>query len=356
MDISLLNENFKRSKLIENWSSLVWTERYASNGDFELVSSNISEIMSLLPLEGEDGRPTLVALDGSDVPMVVETHKIEKKKNNPPQIVTTGRSFETVMDRRTTVTSVTSGSPRTDVQITSSSISEAVRIVAAFVIEGGVPAVEDKILEINLLNSVSETGASNKYLVEPKELYSWMIETLALGPYGLRSELGPSNTQIAVIIYKGVDKSEEVVFSVELEQFDDAEYLLSMLGQKNVMITATTNGMEFSYVSDTIPSGLNRSVAFQDLASEINVPAGPELTNLTINRGKVALASLLPIALFSGGIAENIGSGYGSIYSLGDIVTLQGEYGLSQKARVAEFIRSQDASGYKAYPTFEAVV
>jgi hypothetical protein len=121
------------------------------------------------------------------------------------------------------------------------------------------------------------------------------------------------------------------------------------------MITSTENGMEFSTMG-TDPSGLSRRVSFQDLSSEITVPAGTDLTNLTINKGKVSLADMLPTALFSGGVSASIGEGYNSLYFLGDVVKLQGEYGLSQDARVAEFVRTEDTTGYKAYPTFEAAI
>lgn len=356
MDISILNSNYKRQRLIENWSSLVWSERYSTNGDFEMVSPNISEIVSLLPLGGPEDPPTLVAVDDSDVPMVVESHKIEKPKNGPPQITTTGRSFETVFDRRVTIFSVASDMPRTETKIASTSVSGLVHNVASDIVVTGTPNAKDKIPEINLLNSITgDAGDEVQYVIEPKELYEWMTETLALENYGLRAELGPSNTQIAVIIYNGVDRSKEVVFDVALDQIDDASYILSKLGSKNVMITATKNGMEYSNTG-TDPSGLSRRVAFQDLSSEISYPVGADLTSLTINRGKVALADLLPVALFSGGIAEDLSAGYGSTYSLGDIVTLQGEYGLAQQARIAEFVRTQDNTGYKAYPTFESIV
>ena len=182
-----------------------------------------------------------------------------------------------------------------------------------------------------------------------------MIETLALGKYGLKSTLPLAEAnQIAVQIYKGADRRVTLVFDVSLDQLDEATYFLTMFGYKNTMITSTTNGME---VSSTGPefSGLSRRVDFQDVSSEVTLPAGADLTQLTINKGKVALADRLPTALFTGGVAAEIGDGYNSAYFLGDIVTLAGEYGLSQDARVAEFVRTQDATGKKSYPTFEAV-
>lgn len=354
MDLSVLNSDFQREQLIEGWRSLVWTERYSTHGDFELTSHNISETLSLLPLGDWDAPPTLVAIDDSDVPMVVESHTIKKPKNGPPEISTTGRSFETVLDRRVTIRAVTPAAKRLEWRISAQSAAIAAYEAAKAIIVDGDATALDIIPEISLFNSVTDLFPAQEFPVEPKELYAWMLETLALGKYGLRSELPVSAGDIAVIIYEGTDRLEEVVFSVALDQFEEASYLLSKLGYKNVMITSTTNGMEFSHMG-TDPSGLIRRVGFQDLSSEITVPVGADLTALTINKGKVALASLLPVSLFSGGLSQSISAGYGSTYFLGDLVRLQGEYGLSQDARVAEFVRTEDTTGLKAYPTFEAV-
>jgi hypothetical protein len=353
MELSVLNSGFKRAKMVQNWNSLVWTERFSSNGDFELVSNNVADIMAQLPLPSDTDPPLLVAIGESNVPMVVETHKIEKGKDGVPKITTSGRSFETVLDRRVTIRAITSGVARVEWQVDATSAALAAYTVAKTIMVDGAATALDIIPEINLLNSVGTIGVSQKFPVEPKELYAWMLETLALSKYGLKAALDGS-AQIAVIIYQGTDRQTSVVFDVALEQIEDATYLLSKLGYKNTMITGTTNGME---VSDTgVPrSGLARRADFQDLSSDVTLPAGADLTNLTINKGKVALADRLPTALFSGGVADSVGSGYNRSYFLGDVVKLQGEYGLSQIARVAEFVRTHDTTGIKAYPTFEAV-
>lgn len=356
MELSVLDSQFRRSKPIENWNSLAWTERYNKYGDFELVSNHISQIMTLLPVPGPFDPPVLVALGESDVPMVVETRKLEKPKNGTSQIVVTGRSFETVLNQRVTIRAITSGEPRIEWNIEASSAAIAAYTAAKTIVVDGAATPLDVIPEINLLNAVTATGTNEKFPVEPKKLYDWMLETLALDEAGIRSTLpipGVDN-RIAVTIYKGEDKRQDVVFDVALEQMDETAYLLSSVGYENVMITSTTHGMEMSHTGVN-PSGLARRVDYQDISEEVTLVPGADLTNLTINKGKVALADRLPTALFSGGVAAEVGQAYDNRYFLGDIVKLSGEYGLSQDARVVEFIRTQDQTGIKSYPTFEAV-
>lgn len=104
MELVTLNSSFQPDKLVENYESLIWTERYATNGEFELKSSEVSTIVNLLPLEISGVRPpTYVSLRESTVPMLVETHKIEKPPGAAPTITVTGRTFETVMERRASV-------------------------------------------------------------------------------------------------------------------------------------------------------------------------------------------------------------------------------------------------------------
>ena len=69
------------------------------------------------------------------------------------------------------------------------------------------------------------------------------------------------------------------------------------------------------------------------------------------------LADARETAVFDGSINQDLSPYvYGVDYSLGDLVRLVGDYGLDQKARVTEYIRSEDASGFKAYPTLTTIV
>lgn len=97
MELITLDNEFQPDRQIDIYNSLIWTERYSSNGDFELTSNDISGIMNLLP----EGR--CVSLRESTVPMLVETHKIVKGPRQAPLIQVMGRAFETVLERRLSV-------------------------------------------------------------------------------------------------------------------------------------------------------------------------------------------------------------------------------------------------------------
>jgi hypothetical protein len=122
MELMTLDGNLQPNKLVENYQSLVWTERYSSNGDFELVSTEVDSMVGpngLLPLE------SFVCLRESSVPMVVEIHKIEKVKNAAPRVTILGRSLETVLERRASVNQLMLSGLRTPWMIPAAKESDA---------------------------------------------------------------------------------------------------------------------------------------------------------------------------------------------------------------------------------------
>lgn len=97
MELVTLNDNLQPEKVIDTYSSLVWTERYSKSGDFQLTTNDIAKTIKMIPLE------SLVSLRNSTVPMVVEVFKIEKPRDGVPVLTVTGRSFESVLERRVAV-------------------------------------------------------------------------------------------------------------------------------------------------------------------------------------------------------------------------------------------------------------
>jgi len=376
MELAVLNDQFLPARLVENHSALIWTERHTAAGDFSRESSDIGGTLEALPIWQLDssgkvmvdsfGNPipanTIVTLRESNVPMLVETHKIEKSLTGPPKITTIGRSLETILDRRTTINKPLGGGaaikPWTSVQKTA---VDAAYDVMNQVVNLGNASVKDKIPEITIQAPIRPPGysapASNQnYTVDPGELYSWVLQQLQAENYGLRAvrPADASTTTISIEIYTGTDRTKEVVFDARFDQFDNSVHLLSNAGWKNVdQVTGSADSLEVTDGNDY--SGLNRRVGYFD-GSQLAVGApSVTITNLMQNLGTVDLAKQLQTALFSGEVSRQMGNLYGKDYFLGDIVKLTGDYGLSQFVRISEFIRSEDNNGEKAYPTFASL-
>lgn len=361
MELSVLNSQFLPSKLVENHSSLIWTERFVSCGDFSRESTDIGSTLAALPLN------TVVSLRDSDVAMVVEMHKIEKTVKGEVKITTTGRSFETVLDRRTTINKPLGGGAA----IKSWTSTQKTAVDAAYdvmnqVVTLGSSSAADKIPEIAIKPPIRPPGYSapstnQSYQVDPGELYAWVLQQIQAEKYGMRAvrPRDTSTSTIAIEIYTGTDRTLKVVFDARFDQFDNAQYLLSQAGLKNVdQVTGAADSLEViakKLPADPDPTGLNRRVTYFD-GTQLAVGAPSDtLTNVMKNLGTVDLAKQLETALFSGEVSRQNGAVYGKDFYLGDIVKLSGDYGLSQFVQVAEFIRSEDNTGEKAYPTFASL-
>jgi hypothetical protein len=204
-----------------------------------------------------------------------------------------------------------------------------------------------------------DSGKTPKYEIKPGNLYTVAMELMTINHHGLkavRPALGSS--KIALEIYNGADLTNVVVFDAKFDQFDDATYLLSYAGSTNRgYVFSKTGSQEVAKTADADPSGvveptgLDRRVLYLDISSEENTD-NSEARRI---RGLMELYKYNATALFDGHISEQVADSYNRDYFLGDIIRLDGEYGLSETVRVAEFIRSDDTTGSKAYPTFEVV-
>lgn len=357
---------FQPVKLIENYDSLIWSERYWSSGDFELISSDVNAAMRAMPLE------SFIGLRESTVPMVVESHKLDKPKGKHSRVTIRGRSFESVLDRRGTQ-SVLSGpvaDPRPIVTFNADKVSDAaykmLRSVLGDIARANLPEavpinVNDRIAEINLLLPTDyTTGTLNPYEVKFGNMLKILLEMLEVNHHGIRAVRPPATggkTTVDLEIYNGADLRNTAVFDARFDQFDSATYLLSFQGSTNVAYVYGPNGVNVRQKNiGTEPSGLNRRVILMDEASDASLNS--EAARL--NRGLVELYKNNATALFDGETSIQIAQRYNKPvaqggFGLGDILQLNGEYGLSRIVRVEEWIRTSDSTGESAYPTFQAI-
>jgi Siphovirus ReqiPepy6 Gp37-like protein len=418
MELITLSPTFQPDLLVESYESLIWTERYGDSGDFEIVSSDIQNLINLLP------RETCISIRESTVPMIVENHKIMKPKNDVPKVSITGRSFETVLERRASVRNPM-GTPRTAWMIAAASESNAAFMAMRYVLgdvaqyKGGpqvLPAVtpaispNDAISEITLTlpadfaisawsasimyaqadlvgvgttiyqatalaNNFNKPPASNPTFwtvlftgqsgtwgpasrmieISPSNLYGTIIDLISANHHGFKAvRPQPGNSKVAIEIYNGADLTQTVVFDARFDQIDGSTYLLSEQGSTNVAYVygnETTGSEGVLKTAAPEPTGLKRRVLLVDCSSDTTVVSSDNRKS----RGLIELYKYNATALVDGEVSEQVAEGFNRDYFLGDILKLVADYGLTRNVRVAEFIRTSDATGERAYPAFEAV-
>lgn len=72
-----------------------------------------------------------------------------------------------------------------------------------------------------------------------------------------------------------------------------------------------------------------------------------------LNRGYEKMAEFGSMTSFEGSVSSNVTFIYKEDYFLGDLVTVENEYGISKKARITEVVEVNDENGYSVEPKFE---
>lgn len=364
LEFYILNKSFANVALVDNFESIIWTERYKEAGDFEL----------LVPASSD----TLVyAVHGyylwnkkSDRLMVIEQTEITTDVENGPHLKITGRSLESILDRRIIWHQITlDGKIQNVVKtlITDQIINPtlAARQISNFVfIE-----TDDSYIDSCEIEQVQYLGDN---------LYDVVCDILATFNVGFKLIYNFELSRFEFSMYHGVDRSYNqdvnpwVVFSPEFDNIISSDYIENSAQYKNVCLVAGEDKentvRKFVYVDDqSTVTGLERREMFADGSSknqsydedestttltdaqyiEVLKEFGLETLNLTENkRGET----------FDGEMNTTRGFEYGVDFFIGDIVQMENEYGLGAPTRVTEFILSQDSSGIKAYPSFDSTV
>lgn len=363
MELVTLNANKQPEKLVQGWDSLIWSERFNTTGDFQLQTGNVDFFKNTYP-EG-----TLLGLRESNEVMIVETHKIERKKNSAQVLTMTGRSFESVLDRRFCVQSVTNNPGDWNVNLKIP--SDVAYYITQQICVAGILDVADifPVADFRLLvpaDYLTTTGPVKQFTVPRGNLLSVVLQLLqteakadatttpatpAVVQHGIRATRSSALTYVSVEIYTGTDRSATVYFDATRKLLDDGTYLFSKIGSATTAYTlGSTNAFKIEKGATT-PTGFARRVIGVDAT-------GSALNDDALKtQGTQSVSEAKETAAFDGSINQDLSPyKFGTDYGLGDVVKLVGDYGLSSKARVTEYIRSQDTTGSKGVPTLVTIV
>lgn len=363
MDLVTLDSGYMPDSIISNYDSLIWSERFNTVGDFQITTGLIEEFMDMLP-EG-----TFLSLRESTVPMIVETHQIDRKKNNPAVLTIKGRALESIFDRRVALPTLLP--PISDWAVNAKIPSDVAYFIAEKICVEGILDSDD-IFEPGIIQLITpddyltSTGPTRQFTVPKGNLLTQMLTLLqteakadpstvpatpAVVQHGIRGRRPAAPGAMGIEIYTGTDRTATVRFDANRRLLNDGTYLFSKVGSATdgyVLGPSTTLNMS---KTSTAGSGLSRRVILVDATGTTITD-----TNALQAQGQSSLTEAHETAIFDGSINEDINPyKFGVDYFLGDIVNLVGDYGLVEHARVTEFIRSKDSTGVKRFPTLTTI-
>lgn len=269
MDLFILDNQLRRTQLFDRYESLIWTERFNTYGDFQLV------IHSTLEARNSFSPGTKLAINESSRIMQVET--VEDKTDSEGRTILTvkGPSLEDIMNDRPAINPT---DPNTPVIITDKP-ADIARYVFDTYCRTNVYFPQDNIPFLTTGNiypadTIPEPVAATLEL-KKGQVYDTVKSICDLYDLGFRLVRNGDTSQLQFHIYAGNDRTTlqqalpAVIFSPELDNLSDVSFLTSISAYKNAALVVSAEGALMVYADnvDSAISGFERRVMYVDQSS-----------------------------------------------------------------------------------------
>ena len=356
MDLMILDQDFKAISIVDNYESVIWTDRYDNPGEFEIYTPVNDHILENCKVNN------YVRIVESEHMMIIENLTIEANAEDGNHIKIIGRSLESILDRRVVIGEITlTGSLQNSIRgLINTNIvspSDSARQIPNFIFEDSADP------EITSLTYEGDFKGDSLL-----DIIQVMCQSKDIG---FKVVLNDEN-QFVFSLYKGTDRSYKqetlpyVVFKPSFENIINSNYSETHSGSKTFCYihSSYTERSEGSSSSETIDvnrtlgsgSGLLRKEIYDD--ASVTMEEGMSIQEFYAKmdeKGSETLKNHRVEKTFDGECETTRMFIYDRDFFMGDIVQVANEYGMEDAARVTEFIWSQSSSELKNYPTFKAL-
>lgn len=338
----ILDNNFIPLAAFENYISFLWTDRYAEEGDFEIET--VPEA-SLLAICKQD---YYIMNTDSEHEMIIEGLKIVTDVDDGPRLYVTGSSLESILKRRIVWSkTVLNGNLQNGIKtLLDENIilpTDASRKIPNFIFQASADT------DITKLEIARECDKEN--------LYDLIVDICKTKKIGFKIVRNTSN-QFVFSLYAGKDHSYTqetlpfVAFSPKFDNLENSEFNNSTADSVNtVYVTGGENDSESLVLGNN--SGLTRRESHVS-AGTMDESYSGSYTDFLTEKGNEELKDKKITKTFEGNVDSTGLFKLGVDFSLGDIVQIENEFEIRDRARIVEIIHSDDKSGRIVYPTFEA--
>lgn len=352
MELLVLDTEFKSSATLDIFESLIWTDRYFECGDFEIYTPAESEIMKMLP------KGYYLYLKESEHVMIVEDVEIETDVEQGAHLKITGRSLESILDRRVIWgQTVLSGNLQDGIKklLNENAISPS----------DGNRKIPNLIFRDSYDPNILDLSLEAQYYGD--NLYDTIVDICKNTGIGFKITL--EGTTMVFSLYCGLDHSYNqtvhpyVVFSPGFDNLINSNYIESTRTLKNVTLVAgegegSDRKTTMVFIGNSAASGMDRREIFTDASgisqtTEDGTLSDADYINQLAQKGNEELSDNTETVSFEGEVDIESTYTYDEDYFLGDVVQVENEFGNNARCRITEFVRSQDKTGNEFYPTFE---
>jgi hypothetical protein len=359
MEVYILDELFRRVKVVDSHSSMIWSERMTDLGDMEIDIFSTDSAKRLFP------SGTWLAMSHSYRMMQVETIEDSTTDSGIATLKIKGRSMEKILADRLALGDLTDTTTMPKWVITDQPADIARKIFHDICVTGTIDAgdiipfvTEGTFLPTSLIPEPTDTVT---YEIEPQSVYS-SLKTLCdlylMGFRFIRKDNGEAAADIYFEIFMGNDRTTgqttfpAVVFSESLDNLQNTSELSSIALEKNVAYVVSPVGAEVVYAPDVDPAvaGFERKVLLVN-ATDITDPDGPTATALMIQRGLTELSKYRKVSAFDGEMSQTSRYIPNVDFFQGDLVEQRSKTGARNTMQVTELIHISDINGDRHYPT-----
>ena len=356
MELRLLDSLFQTERIIEEYESLIWTDRWQTLGDFEMV------IESTLQNRIDFTAGRRLDCSFSSHIMVIETVDDGEDEEGNRTLVIKGSSLESILDHRILMGSATGANWK--YKLTPG--AAALKMFKDICIDGIVSSQD--ILRDTVTTTFGDPGnlTLSPYELEldlPPQPLRPAIENLAKQwDFGYRLVRDKATGLIHFNVYGGSNRTSyavkttgnAVLFSKNLDNLQNIRRVSTDKDTKNAAYIAGPGNrfiMLLPYGTAPDIDSYDRKVLYVD-ARDIDTTTITNIENAMVERGYTAFLDHMATNAFDGEIDQSSSYVYGRDYDLGDIVEMQDE-GMSYFIRVSEHIYVSDQNGDRSYPTLD---
>lgn len=347
MELYVFDSSLSFVGLLDNFTSLQWTRRYAKCGEFELHCSLNPENLALL------ARGNIVWKKDDPEAGFIEYRQLAQDTEGKETLVIKGKFLSGYLNRRI---------------IWGEEILQTTAEVAArtLVDKHGITPTDTNRIIPNLMLGVSQgfLQAVN-YQTSYANLLDEVEVLCGLSNLGYRVNLDVTNKKLVFEVYEGLDRTPtqsinpRAIFSKEFDNILTQQYTDSLNNFRNtVLIGGMGEGTVRKLVTVGAFSGLERFELFDDAKSLTNVVNDVTLTDLEytdtlIESGNSKLSETQEIQTFDSTVNLNSNLVYKTDFDLGDIVTcVSKKWGLTLDTRITEIKEIYEEAGPSINITF----
>lgn len=378
MELFTLGRDYSRQDVIDKFHSAIWTSRYYGDSEVELVvPTTVANTQILKP-------NVFLGLEGEREIMVLETANFTKDG----KLKMTGISILKWLNNRF----VRSSAKHEDRYWYFNSVPGTVmagiiyyHCVAGPFLDGttptGIPNPQNLVVPGLFTSGWDTSGTVQNMAVPYGPVFDAAYEiatTYQLGQQVILTNAQGNPNRLQYRNYKGIDRTSRqtanpvVRFSSQMESLTDIEELQSMANYKTVAYAfapgldtasrplagapgiASAGDLDGGFSIASVGSGFDLralQVFAEDITTDQIGADANKLLGMLNSKAKDALSNNEYVRVVDGEIVPTAQFKYGRDYTLGDLIEIQGNSGTVNVARVIEYIRTQDESGERGYPT-----